>query len=92
MYVRPLISAAAVVVLSSVASAQVPRVTPAGDPSVRADTIYKWTLRTANGRHSFTWATADLPQIKPEVFAADSNSVFKTVQISSATTWAAIGK
>jgi transglutaminase-like putative cysteine protease len=47
---------------------------------------------TAAGRHVYMWTTADLPKIKPEVFAADSNAVYMSVQLSSPTTWAQIGK
>ena len=57
---------------------------PAGfTPHIReVNLTFARTEKTANGRHTFTWATADLPKIKPEVFAADSNGVFMTVQIS----------
>jgi transglutaminase-like putative cysteine protease len=47
---------------------------------------------TTAGRHVYLWATANVPKIKPEAFAADSNNVFMYVQISSPTTWAQIGK
>lgn len=50
------------------------------------------TEKVANGRHLYTWTTRDVPRIKPEVFASDSNGVFMSVQTSSPTTWAAIGK
>jgi transglutaminase-like putative cysteine protease len=47
---------------------------------------------TANGRRSYTWATADLPKIKREVFQADSDGVYMSVYISSPTNWSDIGK
>ena len=48
---------------------------------------------TVNGsRRILTWTARDLPKIKPEVFPADSNTVFQNVLISSPTTWADIGK
>ena len=66
---------------------------PAGfTPHIREVNLnFKRSEKTANGRHSFTWATADLPKIKPEAFASDSNGVFMSVEISSPTTWASIG-
>lgn len=48
--------------------------------------------KTVNGRHSYMWATANLPKLKPEAFASDSNGVFMMVQISAPRTWASIGK
>lgn len=67
---------------------------PAGfKPHIREVNLnFTRTEKTANGRHSFMWATRDIPKIKPEVFASDSNGVYMSVQISSPTTWAAIGK
>jgi transglutaminase-like putative cysteine protease len=53
---------------------------------------FKRTEHTAKGRHSFMWAAANLPRIKPEPFQADSNGVYMSVYVSSPTTWAAIGK
>jgi hypothetical protein len=50
------------------------------------------TEKSANGRHVYTWATHDIPKIKAEAFASDSNGVLMTVQVSSPTTWASIGK
>lgn len=48
MSVRPLFGAAAITSVSSVTSAQAPRVTPAGDPSVTADTIYKLAVKPSD--------------------------------------------
>ena len=45
------------------------------------------TERTANGRRVYTWATSNLPKVKPEALAADSNDVYMSVAISSPTTW-----
>ena len=44
-------------------------------------------VTTAGGRTVHTWATRDLPRIKPEAFAADSNGVYMAVMVSSPTTW-----
>lgn len=43
-------------------------------------------------RRIMTWATNDLPKIKAEEYAADSNDVYMSVLISSPTTWGDIGK
>lgn len=43
--------------------------------------------QVVGGRHVYTWATANLPRIKPEPLASDSNAVFMTVQVGSPITW-----
>ena len=48
---------------------------------------FKRVERAANGRHSYMWATGDLPKITPEPLAADSNGVYMSVQIGSPVTW-----
>lgn len=53
---------------------------------------FKRAERTVNGRRVYTWAKADMPRIKPEVFAADSNDVYQSVTIALPRTWASIGK
>jgi transglutaminase-like putative cysteine protease len=53
---------------------------------------FKRTERTVGGRHVYMWATRDIPLVKGQLFAADSNGVFMSVRISSPTTWAQIGK
>jgi transglutaminase-like putative cysteine protease len=45
------------------------------------------TERVAGGRRVYTWATANLPKIKPEPLAADSNSVYMSLVVSSPITW-----
>jgi hypothetical protein len=44
------------------------------------------------GRRIYTWAAADLPAVRPEALAADSNGVYMTVTIASPLTWADIGR
>lgn len=44
------------------------------------------------GRRVMTWATRDLPKIKPEAYAADSNDVYMSVAVSLPMTWSDIGK
>lgn len=46
---------------------------------------------TAKGRTVHTWATANLPRIKGEPYAADSNGVWMSLTVSSPTTWQGIG-
>ena len=53
---------------------------------------FKHVERVVGGRRVYTWVTADLPRIKPEPLAADSNSVYMTVQVSSPLTWQDIGR
>ncbi len=67
---------------------------PAGfKPRIREQNLnFARTEKIANGRHSYMWATQGIPKIKPEMFASDSNGVLMSVQISSPTTWAEIGK
>jgi hypothetical protein len=44
------------------------------------------------GRRVMTWAAQDLPKVKPEPFAADSNGVYMSVMWSLPLKWADIGK
>ena len=44
-------------------------------------------VRTVGNRRIYTWATANIPLIKGERFAADSNGVRTTIEIGSPTTW-----
>lgn len=45
------------------------------------------------GRRIHTWATAELPKIEPEPFAAvDSNKVFMSLEIGGRTEWADVGR
>ncbi|MFI5257006.1 MAG: DUF3857 domain-containing transglutaminase family protein [Gemmatimonadales bacterium] len=53
---------------------------------------FKRTEKVVGGRRAYTWATADLPKIKPEPLAADSNAVFMTVAVGSPVTWQDIGR
>jgi transglutaminase-like putative cysteine protease len=53
---------------------------------------FKRVEKVANGRRTITWATKDLPLLKPEAWAADSNGVYMSVLVALPTTWAGIGK
>lgn len=53
---------------------------------------FKRQERVANGRRTMVWATKDLPKLKPEAFAADSNGVYMSVEFALPLTWADIGK
>jgi transglutaminase-like putative cysteine protease len=48
---------------------------------------FKRVEQTTNGRHVYTWATANLPKVKGEALAADSNDVYLSVAVSSPPTW-----
>ena len=39
----------------------------------------------------YTWATGDLPRVKPEPYAADSTGVYQAVIVATPLTWQAIG-
>lgn len=52
---------------------------------------FKRRETVANGRRVYTWATQDLPQIKDEPFAADSNGVIMSVQLAPRDTWKNVG-
>jgi len=43
--------------------------------------------RTVGGRKVYTWAAADIPRVRGERFAADSNGVRTTIEIGSPMTW-----
>lgn len=44
-------------------------------------------VQTVGNRRIYTWATANIPRIKGERFAADSNGVRTTIEIGSPMTW-----
>jgi len=46
--------------------------------------------RVANGRRTFTWARHDVPKLKGEPFAADSNGVHMHLAVSSPVTWSQV--
>lgn len=57
-------------------------------PRIRETNLnFRRSEHVAGGRHTWTWATSDLPKITPEPLAADSNGVYMTVQVSSPITW-----
>jgi transglutaminase-like putative cysteine protease len=47
---------------------------------------------TAGGRTTYTWATQEVPLVRAEPFAADSNNVVMGVRIGSPLTWQDIAK
>jgi transglutaminase-like putative cysteine protease len=46
----------------------------------------------AGDRTVYEWSTKDLPRIKPEPLAADSNGIYMSVAVSSPTSWADIAR
>ncbi len=46
----------------------------------------------ANGRRRYTWAASDLPGIRGEPFAADSNGVVQTITVAPRSTWTEIAR
>ena len=67
---------------------------PAGfKPRIRETNLnFKRVEKTADGRHTYSWITGNIPAVKGEAFASDSNGVLMSVLVSSPTTWATIGK
>lgn len=47
---------------------------------------------TAKGRRVYTWAAADLPRVKTEPYAADSNGVYMYVEYALPRTWSDVGQ
>jgi transglutaminase-like putative cysteine protease len=47
--------------------------------------------KVAGDRRMYVWATNDLPRIKPEPYAADSNGVYMSVGVAAPATWHDIG-
>jgi hypothetical protein len=46
------------------------------------------TVRDGHGRRVYTWATADVPKIEREPFAADSNGIDEFIEIAAPLQWA----
>ena len=44
-------------------------------------------VKAVGDRKVYTWATANIPRIRGERFAADSNGVRTTIEVGSSTTW-----
>lgn len=67
--------------------------TPVGyEPKVVARNLdFKPVTVEAGGRRVVTWATQDVPKIEPELFAADSNGVDMSINISAPSSWQDIG-
>ncbi len=67
--------------------------TPVGfEPKVVAKNL-DFVPRTlvAGGRRVVTWATQDVPGVEPELFAADSNGVDMSINVSAPSSWGDIG-
>ncbi len=52
---------------------------------------FKRTERVTHDRRVYTWAAQDVPRIKGEPFAADSNAVVMSVAWAPRDSWAAVG-
>lgn len=48
---------------------------------------FRRTTTTSGGRTVHTWVRKDIPRIEPEPYAADSNSIYQFVSISSPMEW-----
>ncbi|HEX2779274.1 MAG TPA: DUF3857 domain-containing transglutaminase family protein, partial [Gemmatimonadaceae bacterium] len=61
-------------------------------PKIRERSLnFARTTTEVNGRRVYTWATKDLPRIRPEPFSADSNDIYMSVAVSAPMQWQTIG-
>lgn len=67
--------------------------TPVGfEPKVVAKNLdFAPKIVVAGGRRIVTWATQDVPGVEPELFAADSNGVDMSINVSAPSSWGDIG-
>ena len=67
--------------------------TPVGfEPKVVAKNLdFAPKTVVAGGRRVVTWATQDVPGVEPELFAADSNGVDMSINVSAPSSWGDIG-
>jgi len=62
-------------------------------PRIRETNLnFKRVEHVAKGRHSYMWATGNLPKILSEPLASDSNGVYMSVELSSPVTWQDISR
>ncbi len=47
---------------------------------------------TAGNRRTYLWASTDVPAIRTEEFAADSNGIYSSIEVGGAISWADIGR
>jgi transglutaminase-like putative cysteine protease len=61
-------------------------------PHIRERAVrFPRVTKEANGRRTYLWATKELPLIRPEPFAADSNDIYASVSVSAPIEWSTIG-
>jgi hypothetical protein len=51
---------------------------------------FRRDVKTVGGRKVYTWATANIPRVRTDRFASDSNGVRTTIEIGAPMTWARI--
>jgi transglutaminase-like putative cysteine protease len=62
-------------------------------PRIRERNLsFKRVERVAGTRRVYTWATANVPKVKAEPLAADSNDVYQSILVSSPIEWSDIAK
>ena len=62
-------------------------------PRIRERNLtFKRVERVAGARRVYTWATANVPKVKREPLAADSNDVYQSILVSSPIEWSDIAK
>lgn len=68
---------------------------PAGyEPRLKENNLtFRKRVQERGGRRVYTWATADLPKIEGEPFAAlDSNTVYMSLEVAGRTEWADVAR
>jgi hypothetical protein len=54
---------------------------------VERNLTFKRATQESNGRRVYTWAMHDVPVVKSQMFAADSNGVYMSVDVSAPLKW-----
>ena len=61
-------------------------------PALREENLnFKRIETSAKGRRVYMWAASDIPRVKPELYAADSNDVYMSVLYALPRTWSDVG-
>lgn len=48
---------------------------------------FQRTERVAGGRRTYTWVRQDVPKVKPEPYAADSNGIYMSIAVAAPIEW-----
>ncbi len=59
---------------------------------VERNLTFKHITKESNGRRVHAWATADVPVVKSQMYAADSNGVYMSLDVSAPIQWGDIAR